>query len=175
MDRFYDEAEMEVKIRDALSEFGAADLVVTCLAAQPPAFVWNEIPEDEAHRYFDEIMTGVQTVLKYTVPAMIEQESGSVVVVESICGRTGVKGENVMSAAAHAGLGGLIRNMATVFGKHRITVNGVAVGPIKGEYAEPAVEKNAGPVLGVKGTGADVANAVMYLAVLRCSGIRARS
>ena len=69
-----------------------------------------------------------------------------------------------MSAAAHAGLGGLIRNMATVFGKHRITVNGVAVGPIKGEYAEPAVEKNAGPVLGVKGTGADVANAVMYLA-----------
>lgn len=46
----------------------------------------------------------------------------------------------------------------------RITVNGVAVGPIKGEYAEPAVEKNAGPVLGVKGTGADVANAVMYLA-----------
>ena len=89
VDRFYDEAEMEVKIRDALSEFGAADLVVTCLAAQPPAFVWNEIPEDEAHRYFDEIMTGVQTVLKYTVPAMIEQESGSVVVVESICGRTG--------------------------------------------------------------------------------------
>ena len=67
VDRFYDEAEMEVKIRDALSEFGAADLVVTCLAAQPPAFVWNEIPEDEAHRYFDEIMTGVQTVLKYTV------------------------------------------------------------------------------------------------------------
>lgn len=60
-------------------------------------------------------MTGVQTVLKYTVPAMIEQESGSVVVVESICGRTGVKGENVMSAAAHAGLGGLIRNMATDF------------------------------------------------------------
>ena len=32
VDRFYDEAEMEVKIRDALSEFGAADLVVTCLA-----------------------------------------------------------------------------------------------------------------------------------------------
>ena len=95
---------------------------------------------------------------------MLEQARGSVVVVESICGRTGVKGENVMSAAAHAGLGGLIRNMATVFGKHRITVNGVAVGPIKGEYAEPAVEKNAGPVLGVNGTGADVANAVMYLA-----------
>ena len=170
VDRFYDEAEMEVKIRDALSEFGAAELVVTCLAAQPPAFVWNEIPEDEAHRYFDEIMTGVQTVLKYTVPAMIEQESGSVVVVESICGRTGVKGENVMSAAAHAGLGGLIRNMATVFGKHRITVNGVAVGPIKGEYAEPAVEKNAGPVLGVKGTGADVANAVADPAVFWNTG-----
>lgn len=45
----------------------------------------------------------MQTVLKYTVPAMIEQESGSVVVVESICGRTGVKGENVMSAACACG------------------------------------------------------------------------
>lgn len=164
VDCFYDEQEMETKVKNALSKFGAADIVVTCLTAQPPAFAWNEIPEDEAHKYFDEIMTGVQTVLKYTVPAMIERKSGSIVVIESICGRTGIKGENVMSAAAHAGLGGLVRNMATVFGKYSITVNGVAVGQIEGEYAEPAVEENAKPVLERKGTGADVANAVMYLA-----------
>ena len=160
---FYDEAEMEGKVKEAIGD-AAADVVVTCLDAEPPKFAWNEIPEDDAHKYFDAVMTGVQTVLKYTLPAMVERRSGSVVIIESIVGRTGVKGENIMSAAAHAGLSGLIRNVATVFGKHNITVNGVAVGPIKGQKCEEAVAENVKPVLNIEGTGEDVANAVMYLA-----------
>lgn len=161
---FYDPEEMEGKVKSALEGWGAAGVVVTCLTSRPPEGPWNEISEEEAHRVFDEIMTGVQTVLKYTVPAMIEREAGSVVIVQNLSGRTGVQGENVMTAAAYAGLGGLIRNMGTVFGKHLITVNGVSVGPIEGQYFEPAMSAGAQPVLAAAGTGEDAANAVMYLA-----------
>lgn len=161
---FYDEAEMEDKVRTALEEMGGADVVVTCLTSQPPRAPWNEISEEDAHRVFDEIMTGVQTVLKYTMPGMVERETGSVVIVTNLSARTGVAGENVMTAAAYAGLGGLIRNMGTVFGSHLITVNGVSVGPIQGQYFEPAMEADAQPIPGLQGTGEDVANAVMYLA-----------
>ena len=161
---FYDEQAMEAVMQKAASYFGNADLVVTSIKAKPAAYAWNESPEQEAHRVFDEIMTSVQTVLKYAVPPMLERESGSIVVVGDLAGRTGVPGENIMTTAAYAGLGGLIRNMATVFGKNLITVNGVSVGCIRGEYLEPAAAEHLQPVLPFEGTGEDVANAVMYLA-----------
>ena len=164
VDCFYDAQEVERRVKSVLDGWGDADIVITCLTARPPLGPWNEISEEEAHRVFHEIMTGVQTVLKYTVPAMIERESGSVVIFQSLSGRTGVKGENVMTAAAYAGLGGLIRNMATVFGKHLVTVNGVSVGPVEGQYFEPAMAGSAQPVLPVKGAGEDAAYAAMYLA-----------
>lgn len=161
---FYDPTEVETKLAEVLETFGPADIVVTNLTAKPEKYAWNEIPEGEAHRVFDEIMTGVQTVLKYAMPPMLEKESGSVVIIENLSGRTAIAGENVMTAAAYAGLGGLIRNMATVFGKNQVTVNGVSVGPIEGEYFEENMLANAGPLLERKGTGTDVARAVMYLA-----------
>lgn len=161
---FYDETEMQQCMAQAESAFGAADVVVTALKSRPADFAWNEIPEQEAHRIFNEIMTGVQTVLKYSVPPMLERESGSIVVIGDMAGRTGVRGENIMTTAAYAGLGGLIRNMGTVFGKNSVTVNGVSVGEIEGEYQEPASLSALKPVLSIKGTGEDVANAVMYLA-----------
>ena len=161
---FYDEAEVEEKLKKASEAFAPVDIVVTNLISKPSDCAWNEITEEEAHRIFDEIMTGVQTVLKFTVPTMIERSSGSIVIIENLAGRTGVKGANVITSAAYAGLSGMIRNMATVYGKNMITVNGVAVGPIEGQYFEPEAAKNLRPELGKTGTGEDVANAVMYLA-----------
>lgn len=89
---------------------------------------------------------------------------GSICVVMNIAGRTGIKGVNFAQAAAHAGLGGLIRNLATTLGKYHIVANGVACGPVEGDPDFDGSENCLGIIPGrEKVTADDVAYGMMYV------------
>ena len=161
---FADEGQMRQAEQTVREAFGSWDVIVTCLWDEVPEGVWNEIPEEQLRRPVTAILTGTRTVLQFFLPELVEKESGRVVILTSIVGRTNIPGESLASAMAYAGLGGLIRNAARVYGKKGITVNGVAVGPVEGMYCEPAVEACAQGILGRPVSAKDAANAVMYLA-----------
>ncbi len=160
---FASEEEMEALSKKILEKIGTVDVIVTALIDKAPEGEWNEISDEDAHKTVRNILTGAETVLKFFLPPMIEKESGHVVIVTSVAGRTNVPGTPWPEALAYAGLGGVIRNGATVFGKNSVTFNGVAVGPVEGMDQPAYITENVSGIWGRKATGDDVANAVMYL------------
>ncbi|MCD8009597.1 MAG: SDR family oxidoreductase [Lachnospiraceae bacterium] len=161
---FTDEDEMQKNADTILAQFGTIDVLVTALTCPPPEGAWNELSEEMLHNTLDAILTGSWLTVKYMMRPMVEKKSGRIVLITSVAGRTGVRGSSPITTAAYAGLGGIIRDVATVFGKDSITANGVAVGPIEGQYFEPEAAASVSGVLNRPGTGRDVAEAVMYLA-----------
>lgn len=162
---FTDEEEIKEKAAEAVEAFGSLDVIVNSITAVPEEGVWNEIPEESWRETFTQILTGNLIPLKYLVPSLVEKESGRIVIVSALPGRTGVPGSQFAYTAAHAGLGGMVRNIATVFGKHSITCNGIAAGQIEGQAIDPGAEGSLAGILKEKTIGAaqDVANAVLYL------------
>ncbi|MBR0087780.1 MAG: SDR family oxidoreductase [Lachnospiraceae bacterium] len=160
---FADEAEMKALSEKVLEDLGGVDVVVTAIFDKAPEGAWNEVSAEDAHKTVRNILTGAETVLKFFVQPLVDQESGHVVLVMSVAGRRNVPGVSWPQALAYAGLGGIIRNGATVFGKNSVTFNGVAVGPVEGMDFDAYIDENVKGVWGRKATGEDVANAVMYL------------
>ena len=160
---FSDESEMKALSETVLQTAGAPDVIVTAIFEKAPAGEWNEIGSDSAHACVRNILTAAETVLKFFMPPMLERESGHVVIVTSAAGRTNVPGTPWPHAIAYAGLTGIIRNAATVFGRNAVTVNGVAVGPVEGMDFDAYLEKNITGMWNRKATGEDAANAIMYL------------
>ena len=162
---FASEEEMGELSKAVVEKLGTVDVIVTALfdKLSDPALSWDKIPDGEARRLVRNILTGTETVLKSFLPVLAEKESGRVVLLMTVAGRKNVPGTPWPEAMAYAGIGGLIRNGGTVFGKNSITFNGVAVGPVEGMDLPAYLEESVQGVWGRKATGADVANAIMYL------------
>lgn len=166
---FTDDAELKTAGEWALAQFGAPDTVVTALTEPTGRGTIEDMPLELYQKVMDTVLTGTLFTLQPLIPPMIKiaEETGrhgSICVVMNIAGRTGIKGVNFAQAAAHAGLGGLIRNMATTLGKYHIVVNGVAAGPVEGDPEFDGFENCLGIIPGrEKVTADDVAYGMMYV------------
>lgn len=161
---FTDEAKVEEAFKKTKGTFGSVDVIVTAIFEKAPEKAWDEITSEEAHQVVHGILTGARTVIKYFLPVMVEKEQGRVVILMPVSGRTNVPGMPWTEALAYAGLGGIIRNGATVFGKNSVTFNGVAVGPVEGMDLPAYIDNEVKGVWGRKASADDAAYAVMYLA-----------
>lgn len=157
------------------AEFGKIDIVVAnagvCVVAP-----WDEVTPETFQTTIDVNLVGAWNTARATVPHLIENGGGSVILVSSAAGLKGLPFLAPYVASKH-GITGLARSLANELGEHRIRVNslhpGAVATPMDGvaEAFGPLIE--AHPAVGGSLMSAlpeamtepeDQANALLFLA-----------
>jgi NAD(P)-dependent dehydrogenase (short-subunit alcohol dehydrogenase family) len=121
-------SDVEAMVQQALHTFGRIDILVNNAGiASMSALV--DMTEEEWDRVVDIDLKGAFLCCKYTIPQMIEQNSGKVINVSSVGGRLGF-GMGAHYCAAKHGLIGLTESLAVEVAPHNINVNAVCPGTI---------------------------------------------
>lgn len=162
------EADVKRVVEQALSHSGRLD--VLCNNA---AYIadWRNVIEagdDEWDRCYRVSLRGSSLFMKYALPAMRSQRSGSVINISSVQGMVAARQSAAYTSMKHA-LIGLTRNAAYDFGPDNIRVNAICPGPIRVRYSpEPGTELYQRQIsktfLGRTGEPREIATAAVFLA-----------
>jgi len=157
-----------------LSAWGRIDMLVANAGIQQAGGLLEAV-EDDWDRILGVNLKGAAYSCKAVIPAMLQQGSGSIVVVSSVNAIVGSAGMAIYDMSK-AGVLALMRNLATEFGSRGIRVNAICPGNTLTEFhidkmAEKgisveqirAMTKGYG-LLGRIAEPAEIANAVYFLA-----------
>ena len=122
-------AEVRAYVAAAVDAFGTVDVLVNNAGVEGIVSDLVDYPEEEYERVMAINATGTFLGLKYVLPLMIEQGSGSVINMGSIASRRGLPGTSAYNASKHAMLG-LSRAAASEVARHGVRVNCLCVGVI---------------------------------------------
>ena len=116
------------------SEVGPIDIVVCNAASNPYYGPMSGISDDQFRKVLDNNVLSNHWLIQKCLPGMIKRRSGSVIVISSIGGLRGTAtlGAYAVSKAADFQL---VRNLAVEVGQHNITVNAIAPGLIRTDFA----------------------------------------
>jgi NAD(P)-dependent dehydrogenase (short-subunit alcohol dehydrogenase family) len=115
------------------------------------------------------VLRGNMLACKYTIPGMVAEGGGSIVLTTSIKGRVG-SGHRAAYSTTKGGLEQLVRVVATEYGRHGVRCNGVAPGIIATPGLRETVSEEwanellAAQLIGRFGEAEDIAAAVLFLA-----------
>ena len=165
-------------------KFGRIDILVNCAGMRgTPNVDVVDGDEDEWRRMFDVNLLGSFVVAKQVIKRMVRQgDGGKMVLIASLAGREGVKG-NAAYAASKWGVIGLVQSLAKETAPHRINVNSICPGMFitnlrdhwiesgakeagipSEEYRRLEYERGSKAVpLGRMGMPEDIANVVSFL------------
>jgi 3-oxoacyl-[acyl-carrier protein] reductase len=158
-------------IETALKRFERIDALVA------NAGIWPADPlpiERMSEREWDEMIAinlkGVYTVIRHTVPHMIERESGRIIVVSSTAGQRG-ESFHTHYGASKGGVISFVKGLSTELAPHHILVNCVAPGWVDTDMCTPVLAKPAegrrisgGIPLGRVARPEEVAMPILFLA-----------
>jgi len=162
-----DASAVEKLIPDAEAALGQLDILVNNAGITRDGLILRM--KDQDFEDVIDVNLGVSFKLcRAAVKGMMKRRFGRIINISSVVGVTGNPGQ-VNYVASKAGLIGLTKSLAQEVASRNITVNAVAPGFIASAMTDKLTEdqKNrilAAVPLGVLGTGADVAAAVVYLA-----------
>lgn len=147
---------------------GRVDVLVN-VAGHFPVRPFDEMTADEFRAVVDINLTGAFLIIKAMAPLLRGRGWGRIILVGSASTFEGVPGQ-VHYVAAKAGLFGLSRSLARVFGKEGITVNVVTPGltltrPVLGGIPQDLIGQQAGlRALPRDEQAADLVGAIFFLA-----------
>ena len=171
----------EAAAATALAAFGTIDILVNVAGGSGPiGKTGAETTSEEFRDIVDVNMAGCFNMIRAVAPAMMAQRSGKIVNVGGTFGLRGRAGR-VAYSASKWGLRGLTKSFALELGAFGINVNCVAPGMVDGPRFREKVCRNMALKLGISeeeaarrhaedyalkriSTGADVANACLFLA-----------
>ena len=175
-----DKASCDAAVAAVLKAFGRIDVLINNAGITQPAKTLD-ITGADYDRILDVILRGTLYMSQAVLPAMREQQSGSIVCISSVSAQ---RGGGILGgphySAAKAGVLGLARAMAREFAPEGIRVNCITPGLIgtdiiKGKLTEEKKAEIAETIpLGRLGRADDVAGACVFLASdlsLYCTGI----
>jgi len=161
------ESTAERLVATATSKHGSVDVLVNNAGISTPAPV-TELTLAAWQRMLDVNLTGVFLPTRAVLPTMIAQQAGRIISIASQVGQKGSE-EHAHYAAAKAGVIGFTKSVAREVGRHGITVNCVAPGPVQtrlmGEVSDEWREhKLSELVLPRFGTPDEISPSVLMLA-----------
>jgi NAD(P)-dependent dehydrogenase (short-subunit alcohol dehydrogenase family) len=167
-----DDERLSAVVSATLDEFGRVDVLVNSAGVGGGGPVHDLAPEDWDH-VIDVNLKGTYLVSRRVLPAMIAQESGSIVNLASVEGLEGIAGGSVYNASK-GGVVLLTRNMAIDYARKGVRVNAICPGFIDTPLlrsifeleamAEVAEEIRQAHQLGRFGRPVEIANAALFLA-----------
>lgn len=167
-----DEDSIASAVAAARERFGRIDILVNGagVAGGGPVHL---VDLEEWRRVLDINLTGSFLASKHVLPAMLEQESGSIIHIASVEGLEGNEGGSSYNASK-GGVVVLTRNMAMDYGRKGIRVNAICPGFIdtpmlRGVMGLPGMEEHGEKVayqhqLGRFGRPDEIAGAAFFLA-----------
>jgi len=165
------EAEVHALIARTLERFGRLDVAVNNAGTEGSL---GPIAEQTVANYratFETNVLGVLLSLKYELPVMLRQGSGSIINLSSIAGQVGMAGASVYVASKHA-VEGLTKSAALEAAAHGVRVNAVAPGPVDTDMLNRFTGGNADAKAGLLGmmpagraaTADEIAQTIVFLA-----------
>jgi len=123
-------------VEDVAGELGGIDILVNC-ASRLAAIPADKFPDGEFRQIVDTNLTGAFRLSQEVGRRLIEAgEPGRLVHLSSVRGAIGARGGFSAYGASKAGLNLLVRQLATEWGRHAITVNAVAPGFVRTELVQ---------------------------------------
>jgi len=130
---FRDGDEMRAAAAETVRRLGGLDVLVASAGIDSRARAW-ELTDEQWQTMIDVNLTGVWQTTKAVAPHMLEQRSGSIVLIGSVLGQKHYPGSAHYTAAKH-GVLGLTRAFALELAPHFVRVNAVAPTAVATEMA----------------------------------------
>ncbi len=126
-----DEAAVRDYVAKAIDAAGRIDIFFSNAGVEGPVMPIQDYAFADFRRVFAVNVDGIFLGMKYVVPVMLAQSSGSIINTSSVAGMAGSPGMAAYVASKHAVIG-LTRVVAKEVAAHGIRVNCVNPGPITG-------------------------------------------
>lgn len=123
------EADVKALLAYTVERFGRVDVAVNNAGTEGALGPIADQTEANYKATFETNVLGVLLSLKYQLPVMVNQGSGSIINLSSIAGHVGMAGASVYVASKHA-VEGLTKTAALEVAATGVRVNAVAPGPI---------------------------------------------
>ncbi len=121
-----DEEQVKQSIQDVVQKFGRLDIMVNCAGiAGPTSIPAVDYPYHDFLRVIEVNLNGSFLVTKYSLPHMLKQNYGRILLIGSVGGKEGNPGM-AGYAASKSGVMGLVKGIGKEYAKTGITVNGLA-------------------------------------------------
>lgn len=137
-----DETSVERMISAALDEFGQIDILVNNAGIAGPTALVPNISREEWDHTFAVNLTGAFLCAKHAFPHMTHRPSGSIINITSIAGLQAYAFRSPYCASKW-GMIGLTQTLAEEGGRHNITANAIAPGPVRGPRIERVIRNRA--------------------------------
>jgi NAD(P)-dependent dehydrogenase (short-subunit alcohol dehydrogenase family) len=163
-----DPGSVENMVEAAVQTFGRLDIAVNNAGIVGVSNPVGEYSLDDWHRVINVNLNSVFYCMRYEIPIMVEQGSGTIVNMASMLGSVGFANQSAYVASKH-GVVGLTRTAALEYGKNGLRINAVGPGFIKTPLYGPSLSKETEVRLGElhlngrMGEPQEVANLVAFL------------
>ncbi len=154
-------------VQTAFSRIPDVDVLV-CNAGICHYGLMSQMPESQWDRIFDVNVKGIYTCVNAATPYFLKKQSGCIITVSSMWGQVGASCEVAYSATKGAVIA-MTKALAQELGPSGIRCNCIAPGVIETDMCkdvspETMTQLASDGLVGRNGTGADIANAMLYLA-----------
>ncbi|MBQ7886612.1 MAG: 3-oxoacyl-ACP reductase FabG [Clostridia bacterium] len=161
-----DSSAVESMCKEVLKVHHRVDALVLCAGVSHTGLL-TDMTDTQWHRVMDINVSGSFYLIRALAPQMVSRQSGAIVTISSMWGRSGASCEAAYSASK-AAIIGLTQALAKELGPSGVRVNCIAPGVIDtrmmDEHSEETKQILADETpLGRLGTGEDVAKAAAFL------------
>ncbi|MDC1312012.1 SDR family oxidoreductase [Burkholderiales bacterium] len=165
-----DKSSLEDLVSFSVATYGGIDILVCNAASNPFYGELKDIPDEAFEKILQNNILSNHWLSALATPHMCDRDGGSILIVSSIAGLKGSPGLGAYAISKAADMQ-LIRNLAIELGDRHITVNGIAPGLIKTDFAKalwenPKIREHYEEKTALKRLGEpdDIAGVALFLA-----------